>query len=266
MKWIVEDLINKSENVNRIRKGLEFFNEEYLLVKIDRNNQLIVLDKELLIEIDGGNSLDIVNNFIKSNDVLVYGSKTLIELSNKMNIYPGSLSNDKFNLDIVANYLKEDFLNSDYKLQKLEDVILKDDEEIFIRPLENNKLLDGKVYNKNDLTKLKKVVSLKDVKFFTSSIKELKEEYRFFIVNDKIITYSSYKDIDNNINLYLPISDELLDYVNFIINKFCISNGYVLDIANTSSGYKVIEYNNLNASGLYNCNEYNIVDSLKNLN
>jgi len=50
-----------------------------------------------------------------------------------------------------------------------------------------------------------------------------------------------------------------------MVDRWQPAEAFVIDIAKTYDGLKVIEINNFNSSGFYSCDVYKIVDSIERL-
>lgn len=77
-------------------------------------------------------------------------------------------------------------------------------------------------------------------------------EYRFFVVNQEVITGSYYRKngqmfVNNN------IPSEVYSVASDYAKLYQPHDVFTLDIAETSEGYKIIEYNCWNSSGSYAC-------------
>lgn len=87
-----------------------------------------------------------------------------------------------------------------------------------------------------------------------SPVIDIKEEYRFFVINEEIITGSLYKKNDKVIyNSYIP--DKILGIAKDYAKLYQPSSIYTMDIAITQKGAKIVEYNCWNGSGLYHCDK-----------
>lgn len=144
---------------------------------------------------------------------------------------------------------------------------------IFIRPSSGDKvftgqLVDDKTY-KEDIDYLSFYMDdIHKPLCVVSSPKVINKEYRFFISEDKVITGSSYTDdyqyqeIDTN----HPASKYVQDIVHDAYHKnYAPQILYVVDIAETSTGFKVLELNSASCSAIYACNPNKIVDTINNL-
>lgn len=239
--WIIEFLEN--ENIVKLRTSLNNLNIDYILVE-KKNGVYTILDKELLISTD-----KIINqSFLKDfKSIFLYGSKYFVKEFKEY-----SFDTDFLDYNNYFELLKEDMLNNDIVIGTLKDLNPKE-EVFFIRPLKNNKTINGQVITNEEFLKLKESFYLTEPciydneLFLVSSIKDIKEEYRFFILDKKIIGMSSYSP-----NRELLISNDLIRYVEQKMKQIPI-DAYVIDIAiNQDDSYKIIEFNNINASGIYN--------------
>ena len=85
-----------------------------------------------------------------------------------------------------------------------------------------------------------------------------------FIIDGKYVTGSRYK-INNTIQ-YSPIVPRCaITYVESICSRWCPSRAFVIDLALTHKGYKVIEINNINSSGLYDSNIKQLILSIEKM-
>lgn len=149
---------------------------------------------------------------------------------------------------------KENFVNSEAQIVHTKEIDWKQQEEYFVRPLEDTKSFNGGVYNQNTLNFEGMVM--------VAPLKEITKEYRFFIVDNEIITTSQYKMngalFESNI-----IYEDAKDFVEHIKNKFNFS-GYVIDIGISNNQPKIMELNCLNASGFYAINLYKLIVAIEN--
>jgi ATP-grasp domain, R2K clade family 3 len=266
MKWLVQEFLNNSSNSVRIMNALEKCSVDYLLVRVNKDDSLSVLDKKEKIPLDDSES--VLEKFISNNLVMVYGSKTFANIAKHMKLEPGSFMNERFEFDVFQRELGDELLNSGIiigELATLEPIA----EEFFIRPTGNTKLFTGMTITKEDFLLWQERENREESPYIgqslmMSSVQKIKAEYRFFVVNQQIITGSSYK-VGDRIYTSLKPSLEMIRYTQKMVNKFPLSRAFVIDIAETDKGYKVIEYNNINTSGLYGCDEIAFVQAINEL-
>lgn len=266
MKWLVQEFLNNQSNMIRVINALEELDVEYLIVSLDKNYKMIVLDKADKVPLD--DSERILKEFVHNENIMVYGSKAFALIADKMGLKPGSFMNEKFEFEEFRKVLGQELLNNQFEVGELSNLQPMGD-KFFIRPTGNTKLFTGMVVSKTDFLQWQERERTKDSPYngqtlLISAFQEIKAEYRFFVVNQQIVTGSSYK-VGENIDTSRKPSKELLSYTQKMINKFPLADAYVIDIAETSNGYKVIEYNNINTSGLYGCNEVAFVKAINKM-
>lgn len=266
MKWLVQEFLNNQSNIIRVINALEELNVEYLIVNLNENNKMTVLDKEDKVPLD--DSERILREFVQNADVMVYGSKTFALVADEMGLKPGSFMNEKFEFEEFRIALGNELLNNQFQVGELSELQPMGN-KFFIRPTGNTKLFTGMVVSKNDFLQWQEREKTDNSPYngqtlLISAFQEIIAEYRFFVVNQEIVTYSSYK-VGGNIDTSCKPSKELLSYTEEMISKFPLSEAYVIDIAETSNGYKVVEYNNINTSGLYGCNEIAFIKAINSM-
>lgn len=127
----------------------------------------------------------------------------------------------------------------------------------FIRPVRDLKEFDGTVTTAKEMMKwMNSVYSgnysfSEDTEVMISPVQDILAEYRYFIVNGKIIDGSMYKFkgrlMKEKLELAWPIhrrAQELADM--WLPHPVC-----VMDCANVDDELKVIEYNTINSTGFY---------------
>lgn len=110
--------------------------------------------------------------------------------------------------------------------------------------------LDNLFYELNSITQLEKVN--KSELTLISSHKQIDNtEFRFWCINEEIITYAPYTWQHNEVYSELP--EDAIHFVYQILSYLYeyTDNGIVIDIVNTPNGLKLIELNALSTSGWY---------------
>ena len=82
------------------------------------------------------------------------------------------------------------------------------------------------------------------------------------VVDDKIVT-SSYYLFHDGVEFEENISNEALVFGQKMVNLFRVADAYVLDIALTYDGWKIVEVNCINSAGFYKANVENIILALE---
>lgn len=172
----------------------------------------------------------------------------------------------------------EDFYDKDYYINgngywcKWKDLKISDPK--FIKPL-TEKFFTGRIVeNQNDLNKIQLATSFIDNEdeelIWVTDPVQIYNEVRFFVIGGEVITGSLYKIKGNN-------KQKRIDYMHpawyacvDILKTGIISDGFVIDLGqinrdDCSSSWKIVELNNINSAGLYECDTDAIVRALKQL-
>lgn len=262
----MQEFLNGGSNILRMIQALEKCSGTYLLIRLNLDETLTVLDKESKTPLE--DSEKVIQEFISHEEIMVYGSKTFANIAKKMGLNPGSFMNEKFEFDIFREALGDELLNYDLligDLWELNPIAAT----FFIRPTGNTKLFTGMTVTKEEFRLWQKREQLenslyKGESLMISPIKEIEAEYRFFVVDQQIITASSYK-VGTSIDTSHQPSVALRNYAISMVARFPLAKAFVIDIAETKEGFKVIEYNNINSSGLYGCDEVALVQAINQL-
>ena len=198
--------------------------------------------------------------------VFALGSTSLIAGAAKRNWKPGVVFNpETFRYEAwVKGFGKENLLNGDGVVQRFGDPLPFKVGKMFARPCEDLKAFNGQVFEAQALMDWQKSIAegekstralqlTSDTMVVIAQPKFLYREWRFFVVGGKVITGSQYRDAygrkdDANVD------KDVWDYTQKMVDKWQPGDCFVLDIAATDAGLKVIEVNCFNGSGVYACN------------
>lgn len=203
-----------------------------------------------------------------------YGSHRLCRLAKEKGWKFSFYDHDRFSYSL-HNQMRDDMLNNDALHLKLSEVepILKNyelTESVFLRPVHDNKKFNGGTLSIHQLyTWLHKLIDQTEyddeIKNFLhtevmmSTLKDIKLEYRFFIVGGRVIEGSTYKQYNKRVKH----TEEVFKIAQEMANKWLPYDCVVMDIAELASGeFKVVEFNSINSSGFYDHNISSIVEAL----
>ena len=243
--WILENLLSDeqsrmSSNFVKMKSGLEDNKIPYKLIK----------------------TIPFLHEFeenINFKSTFVYGSTITLKAAKKQNLklYVAPTEQE------VKNNIQTDYLNYDMEILSHDEVEKYMEENgadwFFIKPNADLKSFDGTIV---DIKKypffIERVMKTNnyepDTLICVSSLKHVHKEWRVFVVDGKISTFSQYL-IDRKVVSEHSITDDAYNFVNSIIEKYSPSDMNVIDVGLTDNGeYKVIEYNTINCSGLYSAN------------
>jgi len=140
---------------------------------------------------------------------------------------------------------------------------------LFIRPNSGFKTFAGQTImfdTWNDTIDMLEQVSsvVDDTMILISPLQEIQGEFRFVIVNNNVITGSEYR-WDNKLDIRIDYPDDCFELANKVAkHNWQVDFAYVVDVALTPNGPKVIELNSFSCAGLYACDLTKIVDAVSN--
>jgi hypothetical protein len=213
----------------------------------------------------------------ETNHVFVFGSSKIARIAATRNWHPGSFMNDNHDFEVYSKFYGDNLLNYNSIVQKVLDKITwEPGEKKFIRPTKDNKAFTGRVFVDNEWNEiiensLENVKSRFNVNTMIQINKPIKifKEIRFWVVDGKIITGSMYKIGDTV--LYSDVYEEEAElFAEKMIDTYKPAECFVIDVCETSEGWKIVEINCFNCSGFYRADlqkllmavEYKYNDSL----
>lgn len=155
------------------------------------------------------------------------------------------------------NHYNSDMLNEDAIFGKLSEVVPTED-RFFVRPNADDKSFNGQIMDKAEFLDWQQTMCAmedsatisKDDYIILAPLKEIYAEYRFYVVKGKVVTGSLYKSRDTVV--YVECIDQaVIDFAQRMVKKYCPSIAFVIDIADTPDGFKVLETNSISSSGFY---------------
>ena len=258
INWILQKNLTKSEILERIKSVLNGKDEIWEEVEV-------IPFSEEVPEIQN-----------KETFKIIYGSTTfMLNAFKDKELKEGVFFNPtKFQMNNYVDKWKDNVLNSDGKLFKFGEINNLESEQTkkwFIRPNNDGKAFSGKVESykelinwSNEVCKLNIPELNKNTEVWISEPKEIKKEWRLFIVNNQIVSSSRYMnegELDESEN---DIPKAMIEFANKRIAEYRIEDVYVMDIAETGNEYKLIECNCFNGTGFYKHNVEKIIQSVNN--
>lgn len=270
MFWVVQNNIYQEVGQEKLLKLLKKRNIPYEEVKVvpfgdlllpshfDSHNFHGSIDELYEVQIDA------------NQPIMVLGGTSLTRIAKKKGWTPGSFLNDNFHYDVWKNAYDKHLLNSEAVVDTFRN-ISPPWETFFIRPCEDSKDFAGTVYKKEDfnvwredLLSVEGRCDFADKDMIASPVKEITAEYRFFVVDGTIATYSQYKQGDKLFKS-TNVEQEVIDFANEMITLWQPARAFVIDIADTPEGFRVIEINNFNSAGFYAADVEKIIDAIENM-
>jgi hypothetical protein len=236
--------------------------------------------------IDSNLESDLVQKLIPSNIVIFHGGLQLGRKMLKLSLYPCTfLTIENYECYKYYGFYGNHLLNSDYMMMGLNDVERNKEiifnrfntSKIFIRPSNGYKSFTGQCLSfdnfKNDLELLKISYGGLDLTQLVviSSLKDLEEEYRFVVVDGKIVSGTMYLDKNNRPSYYAYYDKPCMDnkaeeYANLLLGLYVPDSAFTMDIVRLSSGeYKLVEINSFNCASMYGGDYKRIVEAINEL-
>lgn len=267
MLWIIQSGFEKEPGYCYFIEALNRLESNYHMVTYKSGSDLLeILDNES----------NPTGKYVQGTydcPVFVIGGYGISRLAKKYGWIPGSYLNENFNYSAWVNgYGKENMLNSDSLISSIENTPSSFTyDSIFVRPVEDSKAFSGKVFTTNEFLEFKANIISKSISYpsldeqtevMISPVIKIYSETRFFVLDKKIITQSLYKR-GQQVYYSREVDPFIIEYANKVIEKWQPNVAFVIDIADTENGLKIVELNNFNSSGLYDADCFKIIDTIE---
>lgn len=196
---------------------------------------------------------------LPSADVIPYGSTTLMRIALQRG-WTGLFYNDQFQ---VATWLihRSDMLNEDAAFCAARDAARRfahatPGSQWFVRPVLDFKAFSGTVAPAEELARLMQGGEGSTYNFTPDTVVAISEpksiqcEWRYFIVGGEVVSGSLYRAAGESY-VKREEDDDELRAVQMMADRWLPHPTCVMDVALTDHGRRVIEFNCLNASGIY---------------
>ena len=202
--------------------------------------------------------------------VIVIGSTALSSIAKKKGWVPGSFDNENFDFEIWRKQYSGFLLNDDAEVFRFAEV--QEREGLFFsRPCLDLKAYPGTVFNWEEfeawraglLAEADPLNPLqRDTKVLISTLKTINREYRFFIVEGKVVTGSMYR-FQGKVQPSSDIPLSAVQFAQMVTEIWMPDRAFVLDIAEIDEDYQIIEINSINSAGFYDADVGALVDALE---
>ena len=222
---------------------------------------------------------------LTEEDVIIFhGSLQHGRRMSKLPYYPGIyLTLENYECFRYYGHFGDNLLNSDYMMMGLNDVLRNKNkifgrfgtESIFIRPSDGFKSFPGQtlprenfIFDFNVLTKSYGGLET-DILCVVSPAKDIVEEYRFIVIDGKVVSGSLYMDRNNRKEwkaYYDKVCEDqkAFDFAVEMSKIYQPDKAYTIDVCKLQNGeYKMIELNSFCCASMYG-NDYDKVVSAVN--
>ena len=252
MFWLIQENLKNEIGFERLIKAITQRSLPYEIVKV------IPFSHQILPEPS-----------IPAGPVIVSGSTALSKIAMERGWSPGAFLNDNFDFSVWKERYQGLLLNEDGTIEEFGK--LKPKEPIFIRPCSDHKTFAGFVIEPDKMQSWQvQILGISDgyatltpeTLVLSATPKVILSEVRFFIVDGQVITGSTYK-----VGLYPHYSPEYHEtaraFAEAAARLWQPDQAFVLDIALTPDGPKIIEINCLTSSGFYEADVDSLVEALE---
>lgn len=205
--------------------------------------------------------------------VFVYGSTGLGQVAKEQHWIPGYFD-ENLDYELMLRQYGSLALNAGAVCTTLASVDQPVDNQFFVRPVLDNKSFAGEVMTWVEFETFRNgILSIADDpgatlgpndRVVVAPLTEILAEYRFFVIENRIITGSIYK-VGNRLFSDRRIPINVWDFANQCVQRWVPNQAFVLDVAATPQGLRVLELNSANSAGFYACDLGAIVDAVNDL-
>lgn len=282
MLWIVQKDLWEEDGYVKFVEALDRLEIEYLIVKpVPFTNRIMPADFDSFAQ----DMNDVEEPYIDTTqDIMAFGATSLTRIAQARGWYPGTYMNQNFTYEKWSKgFGLENILNPDSLVQPLGEYFnlsMFEGSNVFVRPVLDSKTFNGEVKSKYDFKDWQQSIKFmeefmvdelvdipmlnKDTVIAVAAAKKIYSEYRMFIVNNKVVTASMYQ-LGGKLITTKDIDKRVLRFADEMIQTWVPAAAFVMDIADTADGLKVIEINNINSSGFYAADPQKIIMAIEEL-
>jgi len=213
--------------------------------------------------------------------VYVCGSTGIGKVARKKGWTPGYFD-DNLDYELVMKHYGEDCLNWRGHVTTMRNaskaLLVNPEAKFFTRPCSDTKSYSGQVMEWKEFDEWRnKVVALSEDgednslttlqpedKIVLAPLTTIYSETRFYVVDGEVVTGSLYK-FGNQVQYSDDVMPFIKDFAREKVKQWQPNRAFVLDIADTDEGPKVIEINAINSSGFYACDMGKYIDAINSM-
>lgn len=254
MHWVVQENLILSREIEELVRVLERMSLPYSLHKV------VPFSGEIIPDIN------------PPNPVVAFGAYSMLKVARRYGWVPGVWTSENFDFEIWRKHWQDHCLNADALIYPFAHIPTL--QQFFMRPCMDDKSFAGQVFDWPDYEDWRRrVVDLGEDSGSTLHAmtpvlicqpKVILREYRLWVVDKRVATASLYK-IGDRVRYDANVEEDIIDFGHQMASLWQPDRAFVLDLAMTEDGIKVIEINSLNAAGLYAANVGRLVEALEGM-
>lgn len=243
MKFLVQMNLIHEMGLAKVREAIQPYSHQYVSV-IPFSNEFISSEP------------------VEGTDYIAYGSTLFIKLGHELEWKGVYFNYDNFNYEAAVKY-RSDMLN-DYVILSARETIpfleSGDVEKWFIRPSLDLKHFNGQVIDRQEcITWLKDAMNCassgsyqidQDLQIVLAEPKHIQAEWRWFIVDGKIISGAMYR-CRGQLVKYPELDPDVIAEATKLSEGWLPHRNCVMDTALVDNKLYVVEFNCINGSGFY---------------
>lgn len=260
MHWIVQENLYREDGFQALMAALERFSIPHDVVKVVPFSE------------DAPPHEQMVPNVEPQGLVMVCGSITLAKLAARRGWTPGSFHNANHDYRVWQQHYGDLLLNAEARVCRYADVE-RVWETFFIRPVEDTKSFNGQVMDWEGFEEWRrKVIDLREV--YTSldgdtivsygPTKTILREARFFVVDGRVVTQSTYR-VGSRVVYDSHVDEAMIEFAQRCVDRWAPARAFVIDVALTDEGYRIVEINCLNSAGFYAADVQKLVMAIEDM-
>jgi hypothetical protein len=243
MKFLVQFNLIHEIGLAQVREAISSYPHQYVSV-IPFSNEIISDDP------------------VEGTDYLAYGSTLFIKLGHERGWKGVYFDYENFNYETAVKH-RTDMLNDDVILSAIDVISFLEESTAdtwFIRPALDLKHFNGQVIDRKEcITWLKDAMQCAssgsyqisdDLKIVLAVPKNIQAEWRWFIVNGKIVSGAMYRCRGQLVKIR-ELDKEVIDEAQKLADGWLPHRNCVMDTALVDDKLSVIEFNCINGSGFY---------------
>jgi len=250
MHWLIQGNLIKESDAKRIVDALKAEGSSFSRIKVKPFTDRIRMPYKQTVK--------------PGDAVVALGSTTLCQVIRDKKLFrPGVWWNENFNFETQRDWYGELMLNHDAEVHAFRDIPSFQGTR-FIRPVDDGKLFSGEVIHSMQFDSWRERAldyqtgNLLDARVMVSTVKDVRLEYRFFVVDGTVVTGSQYsvkgKFAERALDPFNGYDQKAINFAKLMMdcpNK--IDECYVMDIALVDDVHEpyIVEFNCLNGSGVY---------------
>lgn len=200
--------------------------------------------------------------------IFVLGTYALARVARARGWFPGALDSDPLNFSACKEGWGDAMLNAQAQLLPLGE-IPPQIAPVFLRPHEDSKAFNGGVQSPDEVRALQEKAIVSPTAHFhpqtlvvMAPTQQVLREHRFFVVGRQVVTGSLYRQ-GTLWCTRAEVDDDARQFAQACVDRWSPLPHFVLDVALTPQGHRIVEVNGLNMAGLYASNPGTLVMALE---